>query len=205
MKIKICGITKIETLNFLIEKKVNYAGFIFHENSPRHVTSKFLCKVKKLDFQQTTPVCVFVNSDRAYVNSVLRLFENPIIQFHGNESEDFCKSFGFDFWKVLRVKDSKSYESIKHFKSANAVLLDTYKEGIFGGTGSAFDWSEIPSDLIFQNRLILSGGLNIENLESALKLNPWCVDLNSGVESAPGLKDHLKIAEVLSLIEKNEK
>ncbi|MBH19095.1 MAG: hypothetical protein CL851_01585 [Crocinitomicaceae bacterium] len=205
MNIKICGITEIETLNFLIEKNVNYAGFIFHKNSPRNVTNEFLNKVRGLDFQQTRPVCVFVNSDKAYVRSVLKYFEKPIIQFHGNESEDFCKSFGCQFWKALRVKDSISLEGIKHFKSADAILLDTYKKDIFGGTGSTFDWNLIPSDLIYENKLILSGGLTIENLKSAFNINPWCLDFNSGVESAPGLKDHLKVAEILSFIRRNGK
>ena len=205
MKIKICGITEIETLNYLIENKVNYAGFIFHKNSPRYVTTEFLSKAKELDFKETRPVCVFVNSDSAYIRSALKFFKNPIIQFHGDESKDFCKSFGIDFWRVIRVDDSKSFESIEQPESAGAILLDTYKEGIFGGTGITFDWNSIPSDLISRNKLVLSGGLTIENLESAIKINPWCLDFNSGVESAPGSKDHCKIAEILSFIRKNEK
>ena len=96
-------------------------------------------------------------------------------------------------------------EGIKHFKSADAILLDTYKKDIFGGTGSTFDWNLIPSDLIYENKLILSGGLTIENLKSAFNINPWCLDFNSGVESAPGLKDHLKVAEILSFIRRNGK
>ena len=91
MKIKICGITEIETLNFLIENGVDYVGFIFHENSPRNVTHAFINEIKNIDFQKTRPVCVFVNPEKSLVNSSLSYFENPIIQFHGDESEDFCK------------------------------------------------------------------------------------------------------------------
>ena len=205
MKVKICGITDIGTLSLIVKNKINFAGFIFHENSPRNVTSAFLSQVEKFDFNQTRPVCVFVNSERSYINSALKFFNNPIIQFHGDESIDFCESFECEFWKVLRVKDSKSFEDIKYFKSANAILLDTYKDGTYGGTGITFDWSFIPSDLNFQNKLVLSGGLTVENIKSAININPWCLDLNSGVESSPGLKDHLKITEILSLIRKNEK
>ena len=169
MKIKICGITEIETLNFLIENGVDYAGFIFHENSPRNVTHAFINEIKNTDFQETRPVCVFANAEKSFVSSSLNYFENPIIQFHGDESEDFCKLFDCKFWKALRIKDSKSLEEMKHFKNAEAILCDTYKEGIYGGTGSSFDWEMLNSDLFLDKKIILSGGLSIENLENALK------------------------------------
>ena len=202
MKIKICGITEIETLNFLIENGVDYVGFIFHENSPRNVTHAFINEIKNTDFQETRPVCVFANAEKSFVSSSLSYFENPIIQFHGDESEDFCKLFDCKFWKALRIKDSKSLEDIKHFKNAEAILCDTFKEGVYGGTGSSFDWEILNSDLFLDKKIVLSGGLSIENLENALKIDPWCLDFNSGVESSPGLKDHSKIIEILSLIKK---
>jgi phosphoribosylanthranilate isomerase len=202
MKIKICGITEIETLNFLIENGVDYAGFIFHENSPRNVTHAFIKEIRNTDFHETRPVCVFANAEKSFVSSSLSYFENPIIQFHGDESEDFCKLFDCKFWKALRIKDSKSLEDMKHFKNAEAILCDTYKEGIYGGTGSSFDWEILNSDLFLDKKIILSGGLSIENLQNALKIEPWCLDFNSGVESSPGYKDHSKIVEILSLIKK---
>ena len=202
MKIKICGVTEIGILNFLIENGVDYVGFIFHENSPRNITHAFINEIKDINFQKTRPVCVFVNPNKSFVSSSLSHFENPIIQFHGDESEDFCDSFDCEFWKALRIKDSKSLEDIKHFKNAEAILCDTFKEGVYGGTGSSFDWKILNSDLFLNKKIILSGGLSIENLENALKIDPWCLDFNSGVESRPGLKDHSKIVEILSLIKK---
>ena len=202
MKIKICGVTEIGILNFLIENGVDYVGFIFHENSPRNVTHAFINEIKDINFQKTRPVCVFVNPNKSFVSSSLSHFENPIIQFHGDESEDFCDSFDCEFWKALRIKDSKSLEDIKHFKNAEAILCDTFKEGVYGGTGSSFDWKILNSDLFLNKKIILSGGLSIENIENALKIDPWCLDFNSGVESRPGLKDHSKIVEILSLIKK---
>ena len=202
MKIKICGVTEIGILNFLIENGVDYVGFIFHENSPRNVTHAFINEIKNINFQKTRPVCVFVNPNKSFVSSSLSHFENPIIQFHGDESEDFCDSFDCEFWKALRIKDSKSLEDIKHFKNAEAILCDTFKEGVYGGTGSSFDWKILNSDLFLNKKIILSGGLSIENLENALKIDPWCLDFNSGVESRPGLKDRSKIVEILSLIKK---
>ena len=202
MKVKICGITDIGTLSLIVKNKINFAGFIFHENSPRNVTHAFINEIKNIDFQKTRPVLVFANPDKSFVNSSLRYFKNPIIQFHGDESEDFCKLFDCEFWKALRIKDSKSLEDMKHFKNADAILCDTYEEGIYGGTGSSFDWEMLNSDLLLDKKIILSGGLSIENLENALKIDPWCLDFNSGVESSPGLKDHSKIVEILSLIKK---
>ena len=202
MKIKICGVTEIGILNFLIENGIDYVGFIFHENSPRNVTHAFINEIKNINFQKTRPVCVFVNPNKSFVSSSLSHFENPIIQFHGDESEDFCDSFDCEFWKALRIKDSKSLEDIKHFKNAEAILCDTFKEGVYGGTGSSFDWKILNSDLFLNKKIILSGGLSVENLENALKIDPWCLDFNSGVESRPGLKNHSKIVEILSLIKK---
>ena len=202
MKIKICGITKRDTLNFLIENEVDYVGFIFHENSPRNVTREFIDDIKDIDFKKTRPICVFVNAEKSFVSSSIKCFENPIIQFHGDELDDFCKSFGCEFWKALRIKNSKSFKDIKHFINAEAILFDAFEEDVFGGTGNSFDWRILNSDLLHEKKIILSGGLAIENLENALKINPWCLDFNSGVESAPGLKDHLKITEILSCIHK---
>ena len=91
---------------------------------------------------------------------------------------------------------------MKHFKDAEAILCDTFKEGVYGGTGSSFDWKILNQDLFLDKKIILSGGLSIENLENALKRGPWCLDFNSGVESSPGLKDHSKIIEILSYIKK---
>ena len=118
MKIKICGITETDTLNFLIGNQVDYVGFIFHENSPRNVTHKFIDEIKDIDFKKTRPVCVFVNADKSFISSSIKYLDNPIIQFHGHESEDFCKSLGYEFWKVLRIRNSKSIEGIKHFNNA---------------------------------------------------------------------------------------
>ena len=202
MKIKICGITEKDTLNFLIEKEVDYVGFIFHEKSPRNVAREFIDEIKDIDFKKTRPVCVFVNADKSFVSSSVKCFDNPIIQFHGDESEDFCKSLGYEFWKALRIKNPKSLEEIKHFSNAEAILFDTFIEGMFGGTGSSFDWTILNSDLLLEKKIILSGGLSIENLENALKINPWCLDFNSGVESAPGLKDQSRILKLLSLVRK---
>lgn len=204
MKIKVCGITEIETLNFLIDNEVDYAGFIFYENSPRNISQEFMSAIKDIDFQRTRPVCVFVNPEDSLVISSLRLFEDPIIQFHGEESNDFCKSFGRDFWKALRIKDTKSINYINYFKDADAILCDTYQKEIFGGTGTSFDWMMLDYDLLHKKKIILSGGLSIENLEDALSINPWCLDFNSGVESAPGFKDCSEIAKILSTI-KNER
>ena len=183
-------------------EEINYLGFIFYEKSPRYISKEFLNSIKNIDFGNKRAVCVYVNADEEFINETSACFTNPIFQFHGDESEDFCKLFDCEFWKALRIKDSKSLEDMKHFKNAEAILCDTYKEGIYGGTGSSFDWEMLNLDLFLDKKIILSGGLSIENLENALKIEPWCLDFNSGVESSPGLKDHSKIIEILSLIKK---
>ena len=189
IEIKICGISDINILDALCNIEIDYAGFIFFNNSPRNVTAKFLNKVTTINFKKTRPVCVFVNPNEADVYEAISFFENPILQFHGNETKDFCESFGFDYWKAIHMESEVSLEQIDNYDSADAFLLETYKADIVGGTGEAFDWSYITTDVLANNNIVLSGGINLKNVDNALKIKPWCLDINSGVESEPGIKD----------------
>ena len=189
IEIKICGISDINILDALCNIEIDYAGFIFFNNSPRNVTAKFLNKVTTINFKKTRPVCVFVNPSEADVYQAISFFKNPILQFHGNETKDFCESFGFDYWKAIHMESEVSLEQIDNYDSADAFLLETYKADIVAGTGETFDWSYITTDVLANNNIVLSGGINLKNVDNALKIKPWCLDINSGVESEPGIKD----------------
>ena len=127
-------------------------------------------------------LCWFIKETSSY-------FNNPILQFHGNETNDFCKSFDKEFWKVIRVKDSETINTISDYPDASAILLENYKKGIYGGTGSSFDWSILKNININDKKIIISGGINIKNVDNAISINPWCIDINSGVEISPGIKN----------------
>ena len=200
IEIKICGISDINILDALCNIEIDYAGFIFFNNSPRNVTAKFLNKVTTINFKKTRPVCVFVNPTEADVYQAISFFENPILQFHGNETKDFCESFGFDYWKAIHMESAASLEQIDNYDSADALLLETYKADIVGGTGEAFDWSYITTDVLANNNIVLSGGINLKNVDNALKIKPWCLDINSSLESEPGIKDILLIEQMIEKI-----
>lgn len=196
--IKICGIKDFNTLNQLIElEAIDFIGFIFFEKSPRKVSNDFLNKVNGVNLQNKRAVCVYVDATKEFIQQTSSNFENPILQFHGNESNDFCKSFNKDFWKVIRVKDSNSINIVSDYPDASAILFENYTKGLYGGTGSVFDWNLLKNINKNDKKIIISGGINIENVDNAISINPWCIDINSGVEISPGLKDLDLIKQVL--------
>jgi phosphoribosylanthranilate isomerase len=199
-KIKICGISNLDVLKELINLNINYVGFIFYSKSPRFADSDFLESFKDIDFKNTKPVCVYVNPDEEYVYKTSSYFSNPILQFHGDESNDFCESFGLEYWKAIRVKEKSDVLKTKLYSSASAILFENHKEGIYGGTGESFDWNWLNDIQEKEQYFILSGGINSENVHNALSTNSWCIDLNSGVESEEGIKDIALIKNILKII-----
>ncbi|MFL2709986.1 MAG: phosphoribosylanthranilate isomerase [Gammaproteobacteria bacterium] len=142
--IKICGINDIDILDELVMiDGITFLGFIFYDKSPRNVTNNFLEKINKFDFKDKKPVCVYVNADRDFINETSSNFRNPILQFHGDESNDFCSDFNKDFWKVIKVKDNESIKDYVNYPNASKILFENYKKGQHGGTGSSFNWDLI--------------------------------------------------------------
>ena len=188
--IKICGVADRDNLIKLIKiEKINFLGFIFYKQSPRNATKEFINSISNLDFKNKRAVCVYVNADREFIEETSSYFANPILQFHGDETNAICKSFKKDFWKVIRVKDAESIKLITNYPDASGILFENYETGIYGGTGNSFDWNLMNNIKDLDIKIILSGGINIKNVDNAIDINPWCIDINSGVESSPGLKD----------------
>ena len=188
--IKICGVADRGNLIKLIKiEKINFLGFIFYKQSPRNATKEFINSISNLDFKNKRAVCGYVNADREFIEETSSYFANPILQFHGDETNAFCKSFKKDFWKVIRVKDAESIKLITNYPDASGILFENYETGIYGGTGNSFDWNLMNNIKDLDIKIILSGGINIKNVDNAIDINPWCIDINSGVESSPGLKD----------------
>jgi phosphoribosylanthranilate isomerase len=200
-KVKICGISNIEILKTLISLDLDFIGFIFYSKSPRYVDTKFLQSIEDIDFKDSRPVCVYVNADENYIYETSSYFNNPILQFHGDEENNFCESFGLDYWKAIRVKDKEDLETISLYNSAQAILLENYKEGSYGGTGESFNWTILKDIENDDQNFVLSGGINSQNVDNALKTNSWCLDLNSGVESQEGIKNIELVKDILKTIE----
>jgi phosphoribosylanthranilate isomerase len=200
-KIKICGISNIKILKTLISLDIDFIGFIFYSKSPRFVDNKFLQSIQDIDFKNSRPVCVYVNPDEDYVYETSSYFDNPILQFHGEEENNFCESFGLDYWKAIRIKNKEDLNNISLYSSAQAILLENHKEGSYGGTGESFNWTILKDIENDDQNFVLSGGINSKNVDNALKTNSWCLDLNSGVESQEGIKNIELVKDILKTIE----
>ena len=195
--IKICGIADLNFLNEVIQiNEINYLGFIFYENSPRNVTKDLLNDIKRFDFKDKRPVCVFVNASSEFIKESISYFKDPLLQFHGDETNQFCSSFKKDFWKVIHVKSIESIDRIEEYPGASAILLENYKKDQFGGTGESFDW-DIVKKANFSKKIVLSGGINVKNVDNAISTQPWCIDINSGVESSIGIKNITLVNKIL--------
>jgi phosphoribosylanthranilate isomerase len=199
MKLKICGINDIDILQHACEAGIDFVGFIMVNESPRNISNNFLASLERFNFLSTTPVFVFVNPSVDEVKKITSNFENAILQFHGDEEDSFCRQFDQLFWKTIRVKDSQSLEAINDFPSADAILLETFSQDAYGGTGKVFDWGLLEK-ISVQRKFVLAGGINPKNIKEAVSVDPWCIDVNSGVESSVALKDKALMDEIIKNI-----
>ena len=199
MKLKICGINDIDILQHACEAGLDFVGFIMVNESPRNISNSFLASLESFNFLSTTPVFVFVNPSVDEVKKITSNFENAILQFHGDEEDSFCRQFDQLFWKTIRVKNSQSLEAINDFPSADAILLETFSQDAYGGTGKVFDWGLLEK-ISVQRKFILAGGINPKNIKEAVSVDPWCIDVNSGVESSVALKDKALMDEIIKNI-----
>ena len=198
VRVKICGITRLQDLHAACEAGADALGFVFYEKSPRHLTiAAAAALVRELPpFVQA--VGLFVNAEPAFIESVLQDVPLDLLQFHGDETPADCARFGRPFIKAVRVnRDTDLLKCAADFDAARGLLLDAFVPGVPGGTGERFDWSLIPVNL--PKPVILSGGLTPDNVAEAVRtVRPWAVDVSSGVEAAKGIKDAHKIAQFIA-------
>lgn len=192
--VKICGITRPEDALAAARAGAHAIGLVFYAKSPRYVTPARAAEIIRVLPPFVTTVGLFVDSTAEEVRAALAAAPVGLLQFHGDETPEFCRQFKRPYVKAVRVKagvDLLQYAQDYH--DAKALLLDAYVEGLHGGSGAAFDWSLIPRGLPLP--VILSGGLTPENVTEAVRrVRPSAVDVSSGVESAKGIKDAQKIA-----------
>ena len=194
-RLKICGITRPEDGLAAATAGADAIGLVFYPPSPRDVD---LAQAEKIITQLPPFVCkvgLFVDPIGWEVNTVIESLAIDLLQFHGDEPEEFCLQFGLPYIKALSVKQGFDLQQAEQdYASASALLLDTYHPDKKGGTGDTFDW-----DLISATRnkpIILAGGLTSKNIESAIEqVKPYAVDVSGGVESEPGIKNPLEITQ----------
>jgi phosphoribosylanthranilate isomerase len=202
-KIKFCGITSVEDylyINDLVD--VNYIGMIFTNKSPRYLTIDHANKILQSSTKQKSIVGVFMNQSEASINKILKEVDLDILQFHGNETLDFCNSFNKPFIKTVHISN-QSFEFNSEFKnSANNK---------HGGTGEKFNWdllsdNVIISDIVNKSSFFVAGGLNPSNVSKLIiDYKPYGVDVSSGLESSVGKKDHLLMKKFIENVRISEK
>lgn len=192
-RVKICGLTRAGDVRAAAEAGADAIGLVFYSPSPRFLQLEQARELRREVPAFVSAVALFVNPSLEEVERVLERVRPDALQFHGEETPEFCARFGVPWIKACRVRPGVDLlEYLRPFSGASAWLADAYVEG-YGGAGERFDWTQIPAKL--DRPLILSGGLTRDNVRQAIRgLRPWAVDVSSGVESAKGVKDAARIA-----------
>jgi len=175
-------------------------GLVFYAPSPRAVSIEQAATIAKQMPAFVSVVGLFVNAEERFVKEVTSRVQLDLLQFHGDETPEQCAQYGLPFIKAVRVKsDTNLVQYAKDYSASRALLLDTYTEGVAGGTGHVFDWGLIPPDL--NKPVVLAGGLTAENVALAIKqVKPYAVDVSGGVEASKGIKDAAKIAAFMQQV-----
>ena len=193
VKVKICGLTNRPDAQAAVAAGADLLGFIFAEASPRRLTVEAAAAITREMPPHILKVGVFVNPNEDLVMQALRECGLGLLQFHGEETPEFCTSFGVMSMKAFRIRDERSLLALTDYPT-DAWLLDTYSEKQAGGTGQTFNWDLAVAAKQFGRPIVLAGGLTPENVAEAVRrVQPFAVDVSSGVELSPGEKDHAKV------------
>jgi phosphoribosylanthranilate isomerase len=202
VKIKICGITNLEDAVAAIVLGADALGFVFYKKSPRYIAPQKASKIIRVLPKNIIKMGVFVDAQAKTIKRIAKLCHLDMLQFHGNESPEFCRRFkDYRIIKALRVKDSIDSQNMLRYRPF-AYLFDTFIKSKPGGTGKKFDWQRLKK---IKNKIrrpiFLSGGLTAKNVKRAIKyLHPDWVDVSSSIEIRPGKKDHRKIRKFIAAV-----
>jgi phosphoribosylanthranilate isomerase len=198
-RIKICGLTRLADMQAAVAAGADAVGMVFYAPSPRYVELKTAAELARVVPPYVSIVGLFVNAEPARVRATLAALPIHLLQFHGDEDEAYCRQFDRPYVKAARVRPGMDLvQYVAAYPSAQAILLDAFVEG-YGGGGKVFDWTLIPP--VLDKPIVLSGGLDAANVGDALsRVRPAAVDVSSGVESAPGVKDGEKIRAFVAAV-----
>jgi len=193
VKVKICGITSLADAIACVEAGADALGFMFYKRSPRYIQPTVAAEIARQLPEHIIRVGVFVNAQVATVKAVLAVCRLDLLQFHGDEPPDYCLQFNMRTMKAFRMRDTDSLRLLPAYET-DFWLLDAYVPALRGGTGETFNWQLAVEAKKFGRAIFLAGGLTHENVAEAVRLvQPYGVDVSTGVESAPGKKDHAKV------------
>jgi phosphoribosylanthranilate isomerase len=201
VRIKFCGLTRAEDADLAATLGVDALGFVFTRKSRRFVEPDSIAPIMRELAPFVTTVALFMDDDPAWIRQVVSMTRPQMLQFHGDENGADCAGHGLPYLKAVpmaTVVDVASYAA--RFPGAAGFLLDAHASGEAGGQGARFDWSRRPQ---LDHPLILAGGLDPENVPDAIRsLQPFGVDVSSGIESAPGIKDALRMQNFVDAVRK---
>ncbi len=203
-RIKICGIREVAHAQVAADAGADAIGLVFHPPSPRFVELPAAAAISRQLPPYVMAVGLFVDAGEARIRETLAHVSLDLLQFQGDEPPEFCALFGKPFVRAVRMAAGTDLvEYAGRFSRAKALLLDAHVPGEPGGTGRTFDWAEIPRDLPIP--LILSGGLTAANVGRAVReVQPWAVDVSSGVEASRGVKDPARIVEFIRSVQRED-
>jgi phosphoribosylanthranilate isomerase len=199
-RIKFCGLTRLEDVRLAAGLGVDAVGFVMTRKSKRYIAPAAAARLRDAVPPYIATVALVMDDEPAYIDEVLRVLRPDMLQFHGNESDDECATYGVRYTKAIAMGEgAAALQRLHDFPRAAGLLLDGHGLGEQGGSGQRFDWSLMPKDLA--QPLILAGGLTPDNVAEALRVaRPWAVDVSSGIESSPGIKDRAKMECFISAV-----
>ena len=202
VRVKICGITSSEQALMAQQYGADALGLVIYEKSPRNVNVQQAAKIRASITGSTTAIALLVNPSVSLVEQVIAEVKPDYIQFHGDETAEFCQQFNFPFIRAVRMRDGLDIDAeVAAYNAEGGFLFDAWSDDLYGGTGHSFDWSRLPSNTDY--KLILAGGLKPDNVADAVaKTNPYMVDVSGGVEASPGKKDPAKVKAFISQAKK---
>lgn len=200
-KVKICGITRLMDAEAAVSMGAAALGFVFAK-SPRRISPEAAAEIALKVPTSVKTVGVFVNEDPVRIEEIAYLCGLDLVQLHGNEPPAVCAQLAPHVIKAFRIRDEVSLSKLNAYKgTVYAVLLDAYQVGVNGGTGKTFDWKLAQKAQGKGIPVVLSGGLNPNNISDALtQVNPFAVDVSSGIEKRPGVKDHQKMRQFMEKV-----
>jgi len=198
-RIKICGITNFDDAVCAAELGVDALGFIFYPESKRYIEPENAALIISKLPPYVTTVGVFVNQGADDIRSVKERTGIEVVQLHGDETPEFCRSLPYRAVKAIRLKERSDVGEVELYP-VQAILFDRYSDEAYGGTGKSFEWGWL-RDLNTSKKIVLSGGLKSDNVAEAVKtVGPYAVDVSTGVEDSPGKKSAEKMRKFIEAV-----
>lgn len=199
-RIKCCGLTRLDDVQLAARLGADAVGFVLTRKSKRFIDAEAAARLRDAVPPFVTTVALVMDDDPAYVAEIVRTLRPDMLQFHGTETDEACAAHGVRYMKAIAMGEgARALERLRDYPRAAGLLLDGHGLGEPGGSGQRFDWSSMPTHP--GQPLILAGGLTADNVADAIALaRPWAVDVSSGIESSPGIKDRAKMERFISAV-----